>query len=97
MTAHSTPQAMIWRYKSDPDTPLRSRPTPGPRAPAAGRVAESGAAPSAVHVLDLVRSGPQDADHDVMLAVIEPDKCSTLLHDRPPFACGSVPSRDNPR
>jgi len=39
--------------------------------------------------------GPQNSRHDDSLAVVECDVCNG--HDRPPFACGSVPSRNNPR
>src|SRR6058998_1529418 len=34
---------------------------------------------------------PEDPGHELPLAVIERHERSTLLHDRPPFACGSVP------
>src|SRR5213078_3811205 len=36
-------------------------------------------------------AGPQDPRDDLPLAVIERHVGSILLHDRPPFACGSVP------
>ena len=39
----------------------------------------------------------QDRHHELPLAVIEPHVGrSILLHDRPPFACGSVPCREQP-
>ncbi len=47
--------------------------------------------------LGLHRVRSQDPGDDLPLAVIERHVCSTLLHDRPPFACGSVPLRNNPR
>ena len=40
---------------------------------------------------------PQDPRDDLPLAVIQRHVRSTLVHDRPPFACGSVPRRNNPR
>jgi hypothetical protein len=41
--------------------------------------------------------GPQDPGDDLPLAVVQRHVGSILLHDRPPFACGSVPARNNPR
>ncbi len=46
--------------------------------------------------LGLRRFGPQDPHHDRVLAVIEGHVRGILLHDRPPFACGSVPSPEQP-
>src|SRR5262245_13577461 len=40
--------------------------------------------------LGRVLAGPQDSGDDCLLAVIERYVCSTLSHDRSPFACGSV-------
>jgi hypothetical protein len=47
--------------------------------------------------LGLRVAGAQDPGHNLPLAVIERHVRSTLLHDRPPIACGSVPARNNPR
>src|SRR5262249_2685564 len=46
--------------------------------------------------LGLYRTGVKDSHDELPLAVIECDECSTLTHDRPPFACGSVPSPEQP-
>src|SRR5256886_1060115 len=47
--------------------------------------------------LGLRVAGTQDPCDDLPLAVIERHVGSILVHDRPPFACGSVPARNNPR
>jgi hypothetical protein len=39
----------------------------------------------------------QDSGDDLPLAVIKRHVGSILVHDRPPFACGSVPAWNNPR
>ncbi len=46
--------------------------------------------------LRLRRLGPQDPQHDRVLAVIEGHGRDILFHDRPPFACGSVPTPEQP-
>jgi hypothetical protein len=46
--------------------------------------------------LGLRRLRPQGPRHDRVLAVIEGHVRDILLHARPPFACGSVPSPEQP-
>jgi hypothetical protein len=41
--------------------------------------------------------GPQHRDHQLPLAIIQRNVNGIVLHDRPPFACGSVPARNNPQ
>jgi len=41
--------------------------------------------------LRLSTAGPQDSDHQGAFAVVNGHKDAILFHDRPPFACGSVP------
>src|SRR5262252_10156157 len=41
--------------------------------------------------------GVQNRDHELPLAIIERNVNGIILHARPPFACGSVPARNNPR
>jgi hypothetical protein len=46
--------------------------------------------------LGLLAAGAQDPDDELPLAVIDSHERSTLSHDRPPFACGSVPCPEQP-
>jgi hypothetical protein len=60
---------------------------------------------AAAHVPRLVRDRaefglrglwPQDPEDDRAFAVIHGNVCGMLVHDRPPFACGSVPGWEQP-
>src|SRR5215470_17997532 len=47
-------------------------------------------------LLGLRGPGPQYRDHQLPLAIIDRNVSGIFLHDRPPFACGTVPGLEQP-